>query len=106
LFDSFDARLDCVPEFIRDNALLGNLPDDAPVRCGSFVMPKLNWAKNTKTVKALNKALSSLPNGIEKRQSMFQTWVERVNAEIDWVSSTIGRRMEEATSRPCNLLSN
>ena len=53
-------------------------------------MPKLNWDKNTKTAKALNRALSSLPNGIEKQQSMFQTWVVQAKEGINWVSSDGG----------------
>ena len=48
-------------------------------------MPKLNWDKNTKTAKALNRTLSSLPNGIEKQQSTFQTWVAQAKEGIDWV---------------------
>lgn len=50
-------------------------------------MPKLNWDKTTKTAKALNRALSSLPNGIERQQSTFQTWVAQAKEGIDWVSS-------------------
>jgi len=43
----------------------------------------LHWDKNTKTAKALNRTLSSLPNGIEKQQSTFQTWVAQAKEGID-----------------------
>jgi len=39
----------------------------------AILTPKLNWDTNTSTAKALNRALRSLPNGIEERQSTFQT---------------------------------
>jgi hypothetical protein len=50
-------------------------------------MLKLNWDENTKTAKALNRTLSSLPNGIGKQQSTFQTWVAQVKEVIDWAYS-------------------
>jgi hypothetical protein len=37
----------------------------------------------TKWAKALNRTLSSLPNGIGKQQSTFQTWVAQVKEVID-----------------------